>query len=323
MGKPIDVVALVPNGTSIDVVALVVATEAATECGLRSGGTTQRRNITLVDDSGAAVQMTLWGEQAIDQKLVEGMPVVVKGAKKSDYGNFSLSAGCTTQIYTGADAEAVTPRAAEIRRWSETQMPRLLTWSQCGAAPIKTLADVWSETSGLVGQSTDRCGTQEYHTVAPVSVIINANRAPFYRACPTQVSDDRNPGRPRICNKKASPLDPSATGRWICAHGHECVEPVLRWMTDILLIDHSGSLQVNAFDEASEKIFGLKAAEFAKCWDERENDRLARARVEAILDSRQFMQWRMRLKTKKEVRNAPSRALVSVVEVMPVDFVQR
>lgn len=62
-----------------------------------------------------------------------------------------------------------------------------------------------------------------YHTIVPASVtFLPHERQPFYWSCPTELPDDRNPGKMRVCNKKC---EQNGNG-WSCGADHQCAFPV-------------------------------------------------------------------------------------------------
>jgi replication factor A1 len=52
-----------------------------------------KRSLTLVDESGLQIQLTLWGKNATRLEFSEGRVLAIKGAKVSEYGGKSLNAG--------------------------------------------------------------------------------------------------------------------------------------------------------------------------------------------------------------------------------------
>merc|ERR1712032_117248 len=106
----------------------------------------------------------------------------------------------------GRDAEAVSPRASELRAWwashgdAAKQGVQALSSEGGGQSEPKSLAELQADSLSL---GTDGANSKNYHTISPARItFFHEDRQPFYRACPCQVSDDRNPGKPRGCFKK-------------------------------------------------------------------------------------------------------------------------
>ena len=92
-------------------------------------------------------------------------------------------------------------------------------------------------------------------------------------------------------------------------------------MANFQVADDTGAQSVSGFDESLEKVFGMKAEEFAAVWDARESDAAADARVRQVLDGVLKIRWRMRLKSSLEKWKEEEKLRVSVVEAWPCDIV--
>ncbi len=77
---------------TIDVIGVATDVGQLGTVNLKAGGTKDRRNITLADESNLTISVSLWGKNAA--KLFEfGSVVAIKGARVSDYGGKSLNCG--------------------------------------------------------------------------------------------------------------------------------------------------------------------------------------------------------------------------------------
>lgn len=106
-----------PN-TNVDVVGVVkVCNDIGTVIGKQSQKEINKRDIQLVDQSGVAVNLTLWGEDAVKFDG-QGYPVVaVKGAKVSDFGGRSLSVSINSQVMVNPDIK----EAHVLRGWFQSE----------------------------------------------------------------------------------------------------------------------------------------------------------------------------------------------------------
>ncbi len=79
----------------IDVIGLVTNVDACVNQSLKSGRETKKREITIRDDSGAEIMMTLWGDNAekYDQGNLNGKVLAARSVMVSDWNGKSLS--CT------------------------------------------------------------------------------------------------------------------------------------------------------------------------------------------------------------------------------------
>ncbi len=80
-----------------------------------------KRSLTLADDTGHQMQLTLWGKNATRCEFKEGRVLAIKGAKVSEYGGKSLNAGDEhSQLFL---EPPVDKRCEELRRWYDTTSP--------------------------------------------------------------------------------------------------------------------------------------------------------------------------------------------------------
>ena len=52
-----------------------------------------RRNVSIADESGLSIQVSLWGANARTDGYVEGQVLALRGARVSDYSGKSLNSG--------------------------------------------------------------------------------------------------------------------------------------------------------------------------------------------------------------------------------------
>jgi replication factor A1 len=81
---------------TIDVCGIVQDIGSVTNVNLKSGNMKERRNITLVDDSGVqgqSILISLWSGNAKQTGYLSGQIMAIKGARVSDYNGKSLNCG--------------------------------------------------------------------------------------------------------------------------------------------------------------------------------------------------------------------------------------
>lgn len=82
------------------------------------GGPKERRQISIADESGLAIQVTLWGGNATKLDYREGEVLAIRGAKVSDYGGKTLNSGNEhSQIYLNIDDK----RTRELLQWHKNR----------------------------------------------------------------------------------------------------------------------------------------------------------------------------------------------------------
>jgi len=79
---------------SIDVIGVVSQIKPLSSVTIKqSGAIKDRRNITIVDESKYAIQISLWGMNAKKDDYKEGDVIAIRGARVSDYGGKTLNSG--------------------------------------------------------------------------------------------------------------------------------------------------------------------------------------------------------------------------------------
>ena len=317
-----------PTSGTVDVVAIVSETELAVDVNTKLG-TRRRVNITLLDDSGASIRMSIWGEGA-DTPFPEGSVVIATKCKVSDFGGCSLTTNFGSSVLIGDLARAAHPRAAELTAWfgaqgdAAKQSARALSTSG-GGGVLQTIAELRADANNLEWGAIPGSGPNGvlYSTVMPATItFLSYDRQPFYLACPAQVVDERasekaGESKTRACNKK---VEQTAQG-WMCAANHCSPEPCPRWMGRFAIADPSGTQYVSAFDEVCQKVFNLSAGECRRLWDEKETSQEAFMEFENVFKAAQYRRWKLRVRVKKEMWNEEERIKVEAVDCAPVEFV--
>lgn len=308
-------------GTNIDVAGIVLEAEAPSDINTKAGAVRKRADVTLLDESGATIKMTLWGEFC-ERPMAEGAVILASQVKLGDFAGRSLSTNFGTTLLVGDEAlSSGHPRAAELVAWfgangvEARQNARPLTNSTRGSGPPATLRELKDEAAGM--EAADPSAVK-FHTVLGATVTYVAHdRAPFYMSCPFEVPDERNEGKTRTCNKKVE----QGPDGWCCMADHRSPEPVPRWMPQLSIADASGTQYVSCFDEVALKVIGRSASDAAAMWDARDRDPVAAADFERLFRGALYKRWRLRLKSKKEVWNDEERLKVNVLDCTPINFV--
>ncbi|CAG8507909.1 6612_t:CDS:10 [Diversispora eburnea] len=190
-------------------------------------GKINKRELTIVDQSGYMVKMTLWGQQAENFAMFDNPVVVCKSVKVGDYQVFSG----TTLLYNPDIHEA-----KELRDWYRTidENQEFNSFSGMGGGYIamqdkienrKTIEQVKSENLGSGEKKENN----------------------YYPAC-------ANAG----CNKKVS--DENRDDGWYCEKcGRTFSEPNYRYIASISVADHTDSAWFQCFNDAAEIILGISA----------------------------------------------------------------
>ncbi|KAF4511929.1 hypothetical protein G6O67_001126 [Ophiocordyceps sinensis] len=219
----------------------------------KDGRPFQKRELTLVDDTGYSVRITVWGKTASSFDANPESVVAFKGTKVSDFGGKSLSLLSSGTMTVDPDI----PDAHRLKGWYDSA-GRMDTFSthqglaSMGGATgrreeIKTIAQVKEENLGVDDMA--------YYSIKATIVFIKQDSF-CYPACSSQG-----------CNKKVTPM---GDGTWHCEKcsvSHD--KPNHRFIMSLNVADHTSHQWLSCFDETGVMIFGKSANELVEL---REND---------------------------------------------------
>nr|KAG5690193.1 hypothetical protein BaRGS_016584 [Batillaria attramentaria] len=237
----------------IDVIGVVkVCNDISTVVGRQSQKEITKRDLQIVDQSGVAINLTLWGDDAVKFNG-DGNPIIaVKGARLSDFGGRSLSALASSQIILNPD----TREAHMLRGWYDRDGVNMDFASFRSDGPgaggggtnWKTFSDVKTEGLGH-GDKAD------YFTSKATVIFLKKDNC-MYRSCPTD-----------NCNKKV--ID-QGNGLYRCEKcNREFPSHKWRMILSANLADHTDNQWITCFQESAETLLGVKADELG---DMRENE---------------------------------------------------
>lgn len=250
----------VEKDTTIDVIGVL---KEVGETSQITSKTTNRpydkRELTLVDNTGFSVRLTVWGNTATAFSTVPESVVAFKGVKVSDFGGRSLSLLSSGTMTVDPDME----EAHKLKGWYDAQgrsdtftshatMPGATAPGGGKQSQFKTIAQVREEQLGM-------SETPDMFSLKATIVFIRQENV-SYPACPSQG-----------CNKKVSELDP---GQWRCERCDKTYEkPEYRYIMLINVSDHTGQLWLNCFDEVGRLVMGTTADQMMEI--EADNKQLA------------------------------------------------
>lgn len=217
-----------------------------------------KRELTLVDNTGYSVRLTIWGNSASAFDVAEDSVIAFKGVKVSDFGGRSLSLLSSGSMSIDPDID----EAHKLKGWYDAQ-GRTDTFSShasmtasAGAAggrsdPLKTIVQVKEENLGM-SETTD------YFTTKATIIYIKQDNV-SYAAC---ASSD--------CNKKVIEQEP---GQWRCEKCDKTFpQPEYRYIMSLNVSDHTGQIWLSCFDDVGRMIIGKSADQLNEL---KENDEKA------------------------------------------------
>ena len=310
-----------PSGQMVDVVGIAYGVGDLTTIMKRDGSETSKRSVMLRDDSGSAIEFTLWAPHSnnlggqIETLIASGeKPVVaVKNARVGEFQGKNMGTVGGTNVEINPDV----PEAMKMRMW----------FDQGGSDQTFNSLSGQGGGSGGGGSSNTLClgkiksigdelvnageGVAYLNTICTIKFIkVNGDHGLCYPACPLQNGE-------RVCQKKLRRDDHS--GVWTCErHSGETIESAdWRYMFSMQLADHSGEQWMSVFGDKGDTIFGLSANEMKEFYDTKEAEAF-----EARVDQAMFRKYSVRLKMAVDTYQDMPRAKASLVEIAPVNYVE-
>lgn len=213
----------------------------------------EKRELTLVDNTGYSVRLTIWGKTAASFDANMESVLAFKGVKVSDFGGRSLSLLSSGSMTVDPDIDD----AHKLKGWylAQGKNDTFATHAQMAGVsaaggrpdPGKTILQVKEENLGMTENP-------DYFTTK--ATIIYVKQDSFcYPAC---LKPD--------CNKKVVEVDP---GQWRC---ERCdithPKPEYRYIMTVNVCDHTGHLYLNCFDDVGRIIMGMSADDVMKLKEE-------------------------------------------------------
>lgn len=226
-----------------------------------------KRELTVVDNSGYSVRITIWGNSATTFDVTPESVVAFKGAKVSDFGGRTLSLLSSGSMSVDPDID----EAHRLKGWYDTQ-GRSDTFATHASVmgsvesggkrdTYKTIEAVMNEELGMNPEKTD------YFTVKG-TVIYVKKESIAYPACQSEG-----------CNKKVIEQEP---GQWRCERCDKTWDrPEWRYILTISLADHTGQLWLSCFDDVGRMVIGASANEMMELRDDPSTEAVFNEKVAA------------------------------------------
>ncbi|KAI5278779.1 Replication factor A protein 1, partial [Ascosphaera aggregata] len=255
----------VEPGSTTDIIGVLKdAGEISQIISKTSGKPFDKRELTLVDNTGFSVRMTVWNETARTFNAAPEAIIAFKGVKVSDFAGRSLS-------LLNSGTMSVDPDIAEahrLRGWFDAQGRQQTNFtshsSSLGTAAAGSLAgggnsrDPYQFIAEIRDANLGSSETPDYFNLKATILMIKQETM-CYPACANE-----------NCNKKVVQQD---DGMWRCercAVSHE--KPQYRYILLMNVCDHTGQLWLNCFDDVGKLIMGCSADEYMAMKDSNERE---------------------------------------------------
>ncbi|KAG6851296.1 hypothetical protein H0H93_011732 [Arthromyces matolae] len=293
-----------PKDTTCDVIAIVKEVSPVTEILSKAQNRNiTKRELTLVDQSGFSVRMTLWGKQAEQYNVDDENPVIaVKGVKVGDFGGRSLSMVSSSLMAINPDLD----ECFALRGWYDSA----------------GVGHSFQAQSNMGGGGTSGTGSgfrrDEMRSLAEVkeSQLGQQDKAEFFstRATIMHIKSDNicYPACPTVgCNKKVIDLN----GTWRCEKCNKSFEaPEYRYIMSIAVADYSSQAWLQGFNDVGLAVFGMPAGELVQIRDT--ND----AKFNAILHKANCTTFNFSCRAKQDEYNGNTRTRYGISSIKPLDY---
>jgi len=291
-------------GALIDVVGVVTVDNGLSSVTSKK---TQReipkRDLQIVDETGTGIRVTLWGDEAKDERFTPDQTVLaVKAAKIGDFSGRSLSVGFASTMMVNPDI----PEAKTVRQWYNAggKSQAVTNLSSGGGGGRQRGFDERKFVASIKDENLGHGDKADYiDVVATVNYIRHDDRI-SYPACP----DPDN-------NKK---VIQQTDGSWLCeANGKAYDKPEHRYILSMTLADHTGTTWVTAFNDIAKDMLGGKTADNVL-----ETKEQNEAEYENIFNEANFTERMFTFRVKAEEVQDETRIKVSIVRAKPINFVE-
>uniref|UniRef100_A0A915C2S8 Replication protein A subunit n=3 Tax=Parascaris univalens TaxID=6257 RepID=A0A915C2S8_PARUN len=288
-------------GQCIDVIAIIDQVSDLQQVTQRStGALLEKRDLHLIDESGAVVVLTLWGEQARSHNLdLQHQAVGIKGASVREFnGSYSLSALSSTRIEINPDCD----ESKALYVWYREKRPsidvkRITVTSMGGDSYARDLRLIGIADNAKLGRNEDKGA---YFNVTAMISSMKADGA-LYKSCGTNG-----------CKKKVVEMD----NQYRCEKCNLTLDSfkyVL--LLSMELSDFSGCHWVTVFEEKAVKLLGKTAEELGKLVEDNRLDE-----YNDVFSAVRFREYTFRIRAKSEFYNDAERIKWSVLELNNVDY---
>lgn len=259
----------------------------------------KKRELTLVDSSNASVQVTLWGDDAVNFEGHVQPIILVKNGRVSEFGGGkSLSLGSGSSIKINPDI----PEGHKLRGWFDNgggeNISNSVSMRTGGmAGPMNTEWLTFHEARLRNLGSGDK--PDYFQTKAVIHIVKSSNAV--YKACP----------QPQ-CNKK---LVDEGNGLYRCEKCNATFQDFkYRLLVNMSIGDWTSNRWVTCFSDVAEQILGKTSQEIGEALDLNPDD------GQELFSAINFKSLVFKIRSKIEMFGDMSRNKMSIVAASPVNY---
>ncbi|XP_017485028.1 PREDICTED: replication protein A 70 kDa DNA-binding subunit [Rhagoletis zephyria] len=297
---PISQVANLEPRTSIDTIGICKeVTELQTFTSRTTNKEFKKRELVLVDSSNAAVNLTLWGDEAVNFDGYVQPVILVKGARVTEFnGGKSISMGSGSVMKINPDI----PEGHKLRGWFDNgggeHISNMISTRTGGAGG--GFSTEWLTFHEARIRNLGAGDKADYFQCKGIVHIVKSQNA-FYKACPQQ-----------DCNKKV--IDEN-NGHYRCERCN-AVFPNFKYrlLINMSIGDWTSNRWVTCFSEVAEQMLKRSSQEIGELLENNPPE------GEEVLSSINFTSYIFKLRSKMEMFGDMQRNKLTVQSVAPVDY---
>ncbi|KAG0151774.1 hypothetical protein CROQUDRAFT_650815 [Cronartium quercuum f. sp. fusiforme G11] len=267
----------------------------------QTGRTGYKRELTLLDQSGFSVRMTLWGKQAEDFNVPVESIIAFQGVKVGDFQGRTLSMGSSAIM-------AVNPEISEafdLRGWYDTEGSTATIQTYNGLSGGTNNAPITEESLKTIGEvRTEGLGQSEkadYFNMRATVMFIK-HEGFSYPACQSL-----------NCNKK---MVQYGDDEWKCEKCDKTYPaPDHRYLIQVSVSDHTGILWLSGFNDIGQFLLNMPANDLVQL--QQEDD----AGFRKVLANAGCQTYDFVCRAKQEVYQDTPRTKYQVVRASQVNWV--
>lgn len=289
----------VEKDATVDVIGVLKDVAEVTQIVSKSTGKPyDKRELTLVDDSGFSVRVTIWGRTATAFDAKPESVVAFKGVRVGDFGGRSLS-------LLSSGTMAVDPDIAEahkLKGWYDASGRTDNFSTHNNLASVGGATGRQDQTKNVEQVKNENLGMEnvDYFTLKATIVYIKQDNF-AYPSC-----------RSEGCSKKVTDIG----NGWRCEKCDVVHErPEYRYIMSVNVNDHTGQLWLSCFNEVGQIVMGGKSADELMALKEEDETKLATAFEEANCRKLSF-----RCRAKMDTFGDTQRVRYQVMSATPLDY---
>lgn len=240
-----------------------------------------KRELTLVDDTGYSVRVTIWGKTASEFDAGLESIVAFKGTRVGDFGGRSLSLLSSGTMAIDPDI----PEAHRLKGWYDASGRSNAFHSHNNLSSVGAATGRADDTKTIQQVKEERLGMDQQDYFVLKATVVHIRQENFsYPACRTEQ-----------CNKKVTDM---GDGTWRCEKcdlSHD--RPQHRYIMSINVNDHTGQLWLSCFDDTAKIVMGGKTADELMEMREQGDDARLAAEFEAACCRKLSFRCRAKLDT--------------------------